>query len=82
MPTEDTLELYTDTASDFRWRYTAANGRTLADSAEGYEDLTDAIRGAAHVLYGDPNALDVEDLPTRDPDGIRRLKVATGHRTT
>jgi uncharacterized protein YegP (UPF0339 family) len=30
------FEVYTDTKGEYRWRLVAANGRTVADSAEGY----------------------------------------------
>jgi uncharacterized protein YegP (UPF0339 family) len=37
--------LYKDTAGQWRWRYTASNGRTIADSAEGYYNKADAMNG-------------------------------------
>ncbi len=40
-------KLYQDTRSQWRWRYVAANGRTIADSAEGYYNRQDAINGIA-----------------------------------
>ncbi|MBO9627776.1 MAG: DUF1508 domain-containing protein, partial [Microbacterium sp.] len=46
----DTLELYRDDAGDYRWRLTAANGRNLADSGEGYRRKRAALKGAAHAL--------------------------------
>lgn len=30
------FEIYPDTSGDWRWRLRAANGRIVADSAEGY----------------------------------------------
>ncbi|WP_374526005.1 YegP family protein [Sphingopyxis sp.] len=40
-------KLYQDTRSQWRWRYVAANGRTIADSGEGYYNRQDAINGIA-----------------------------------
>lgn len=37
--------LYKDTAGYWRWRYVSSNGRTIADSAEGYYNKSDAING-------------------------------------
>jgi uncharacterized protein YegP (UPF0339 family) len=33
----------------WRWRYTASNGRILADSGQGYSRRIDAAKGAARV---------------------------------
>jgi uncharacterized protein YegP (UPF0339 family) len=38
-------KLYKDTAGYWRWRYVSSNGRTIADSAEGYYNKSDAING-------------------------------------
>jgi uncharacterized protein YegP (UPF0339 family) len=37
--------VYRDVAGYWRWRYIAANGRTIADSGEGYANRADAIAG-------------------------------------
>jgi uncharacterized protein YegP (UPF0339 family) len=37
--------LYKDTAGYWRWRYVASNGRTIADSGEGYYNRADALNG-------------------------------------
>jgi len=37
--------LYRDTAGYWRWRYIASNGRTIADSGEGYFNKADALAG-------------------------------------
>jgi uncharacterized protein YegP (UPF0339 family) len=37
--------LYRDTAGYWRWRYIAANSRTIADSGEGYFNKSDALAG-------------------------------------
>lgn len=32
------IEIYRDTKGGFRWRLKAANGKTIADGAEGYTE--------------------------------------------
>ena len=39
------VEIYRDAVGEWRWRIKAANGRTLADSGEGYEKRTDCEQG-------------------------------------
>lgn len=39
------LDIYRDTTGDWRWRVLAANGRVVADSAEGYRRRGAALRG-------------------------------------
>jgi len=46
------VELYEDTAHEWRWRAVAANGKTVADSAEGYVEKRDAL-GEAWALFGE-----------------------------
>jgi uncharacterized protein YegP (UPF0339 family) len=52
--------LYKDTASQYRWRFIANNGRIVADSAEGYYNKTDAQNGINLVKSDAPYAT-VED---------------------
>ncbi|WP_323151028.1 YegP family protein [Pseudomonas glycinae] len=33
--------IYVDNASEWRWRFTAKNGKTIAVSSEGYKNLVD-----------------------------------------
>jgi uncharacterized protein YegP (UPF0339 family) len=43
------IETYVDASGDHRWRAVARNGRTVADSGEGYAnkfDMEEIIRGA------------------------------------
>ena len=40
-------KLYKDTAGYWRWRYVSVNGRTIADSGEGYVNRQDALNGIA-----------------------------------
>lgn len=38
------FEIYQDKAGEWRWRYKAANGRIMADGAEGYASNRNAWR--------------------------------------
>lgn len=42
-------EIYRDRGSMWRWRLVAANGRILADSAEGYANKSNAKRAVKRV---------------------------------
>ena len=48
MTRHDTITLYR-APDGWRWRYTASNGRILADSGQGYSRRVDAVRGACRV---------------------------------
>ncbi|MCP1468654.1 uncharacterized protein YegP (UPF0339 family) [Sphingobium sp. OAS761] len=52
-------KLYKDAASQWRWRYVSSNGRTIADSAEGYWNKQDAINGI-NLLKGSYNSPVIE----------------------
>ena len=52
MTRNDTITLYR-APDGWRWRYTASNGRILADSGQGYSRRVDAVRGACRVAGGD-----------------------------
>lgn len=39
-----TAEIYRDARQEFRWRVRAANGRIVADGAEGYRNRADCAR--------------------------------------
>jgi uncharacterized protein YegP (UPF0339 family) len=41
--------LYIDVAGYWRWRLVASNGKTVADSAEGYYNRSDALHGISLV---------------------------------
>jgi len=43
--------VYPDAAGEWRWRLVAANGRIVADSAEGYTRAGDAVRAAETAAY-------------------------------
>lgn len=38
-----TVELYLDSAREYRWRRKAANGRIVADCSEGYESMAACV---------------------------------------
>lgn len=44
------IETYPDTGGRWRWRYVAGNGRTMADSGQGYESKAVAMRACAKVF--------------------------------
>ena len=46
------IEVYTSRYLGWLWRYIAANGSTLAESAHGYVHRADAIRGLEQVCGG------------------------------
>jgi uncharacterized protein YegP (UPF0339 family) len=43
------FQIYQDRAGEFRWRLVAPNGRTIADSGEGYDSRYNAKRAAENV---------------------------------
>jgi uncharacterized protein YegP (UPF0339 family) len=46
--------IYKDEAGEYRWRYVAGNGLTMADSAEGYterNDAAEALETVARAIY-------------------------------
>lgn len=46
------FEVYQDAAGEWRWRLrSTANGRIMADSAEGYVDERDAMTGISTITY-------------------------------
>jgi hypothetical protein len=61
--------LYKDTASQYRWRFSANNGRIVADSAEGYYNKADAQNGINIVKSEAPYA------KRRRPDTRRNLSL-------
>lgn len=49
MSKQPKFHIYEDQSGDWRWRLVAANGRIIADSAEGYTSKAGARR-AANVM--------------------------------
>ena len=47
--------VYKDRANQWRWTYYAANGRKIADSAEGYNNEADCLHGIA-LMKGSANS--------------------------
>lgn len=54
MPTH--VEYYKDQHGEWRWRAVAANGETVADSAEGYVRRADCEAGYAIAAEGETEA--------------------------
>ena len=48
--------VYKDKLSQWRWRFTASNGRTIADGGEGYVNLSDCLHGIDLVKGKGPAA--------------------------
>lgn len=44
-----TPELYQDYRGEWRWRLRSSNGRTVADSGEGYKSKEDCLHGLTLV---------------------------------
>jgi uncharacterized protein YegP (UPF0339 family) len=42
--------LYTDKAGEYRWTLEAANGKTIADSGEGYRNKSDCQHAVGLVM--------------------------------
>lgn len=51
--------MYRDTATQWRWRLVAANGRTIADSGESYYNKADCLAGI-NLVKNSANAPVVE----------------------
>lgn len=48
---QDRVMFYFDKENEIRWRYlSAGNGKTLADSGEGYSDLDQAVESCSRVV--------------------------------
>lgn len=53
------VRLYRDATGEWRWSVIAANGRIVADSAEGYESRDDAEAMMRRVTNLAPAGLDI-----------------------
>jgi len=60
----DTIQVYRDAASEWRWRRIAPNGLIIADSSEGYTDQQECLDRVIRV-NGYPY-----DLELHLPDGV------------
>ena len=47
--TSYTLSVFPDKRGEWRWHFVAANGKTIADSGEGYATRANAIRAARRL---------------------------------
>jgi uncharacterized protein YegP (UPF0339 family) len=54
------FEVYRDKIGQYRWRLVATNGRTIADSGEGYSGKQACLDGIAAVKKDAPVAAIVE----------------------
>jgi len=51
------FDRYIDRAGEWRWRFIASNGKTIADSGEGYDSLTACNHAIAIIKRDAPTAL-------------------------
>ncbi len=49
------FETYVDSAGQHRWRLLAKNQKVIADSSEGYDNLSDCLHGIILVMGTDAN---------------------------
>ena len=57
------IQIYRDSQGQYRWRIIAANGRIIADGAEGYQRRRCALRGINRLrLAFSTGAYDLEML--------------------
>jgi uncharacterized protein YegP (UPF0339 family) len=57
------IRYYRDKRKQWRWQAIARNGRVVADSAEGYRRLADALRGCAATC----NAIQCQRIEVERP---------------
>jgi uncharacterized protein YegP (UPF0339 family) len=53
--------VFKDASSQWRWRFVATNGKTLATGAEGYHNLADCEHGIAFMQRDCPGAVTIGD---------------------
>ena len=53
--------IYKDAAKEWRWYMNASNGKKIANSGEGYHNLTDCEAGIALVKKEGPSAVVIGD---------------------
>ncbi|RYG37857.1 DUF1508 domain-containing protein [bacterium] len=44
------FHMYKDRNGQYRWRLVAGNGKTIADSGEGYVNRVDCVAAITHVM--------------------------------
>lgn len=50
------FQVYQDNRREYRWRFVAPNGRTMADSSEGYRAKSDCLAAIATIKREAPTA--------------------------
>jgi uncharacterized protein YegP (UPF0339 family) len=60
-----TFTIYKDSASQYRWRLRARNGRIIADSGEGYRSRADCEAAVRLVQAGAPSARTIDEALAR-----------------
>jgi uncharacterized protein len=58
------IEVYKDRGKEYRWRLKSGNGRTIADSGEGYKTPSGAQRAAETVKKSAAKAKVVKPTPS------------------
>jgi len=81
-PSEPTVEVYEDSAGEWRWRPVAENGNITADGGEGDAAKRGAKRGVESVRRVAPETVvhEVEDWPVRTPRRTRAPAPAPARR--
>jgi len=69
---------YQDTKGEWRWRLKAANGRILADSGEGYKNVSDCLEDIDRVKNSANAEVKKESCPL--PTAHRPLPTDSGRR--
>ena len=65
------IQVYKDTAGEWRWRMMSGNGRVVAESGEGYKERRKALR-PLYSLLGLPEPDRTNgSYQTRTTDGVR-----------
>lgn len=60
--------IYKDQAGQWRWRFSATNGKTIAVSSEGYNNLSDCEHSVTLIKTEAPRA------PVIGDDNFKRLR--------
>ena len=60
--------IYKDNAGEWRWKFTAKNGKIISVSSEGYHNLTDCENAVSIMKNEGPTA------PTVGDDNYKRLR--------
>lgn len=53
--------VYKDSASQWRWKFVANNNKIIADSSEGYHNLSDCEHGVSLIKSQSPGSTVVGD---------------------